>query len=148
MQEGSNTVTVAKVPGIYTVKDGDKNLRLAINIPREESDPATLDGEELASALASKGEQKRNRRRQSLDRADHLHERTHRKRPDDRLVLLIALLALLMGEHLLANNTSRNWGEGSGARGQRFERVQIKESSKREGRVLERVRVRERQCDC
>ncbi len=108
VQEGANTVTVAKVPGLYTVKDGDKNLRLAINMPREESDPATLDGDEMASALASKGEQKEIEGvKVWVAPTSSMKERIE----SGQMIgwyLLIALLALLMGEHLLANNTSRN----------------------------------------
>jgi hypothetical protein len=108
VQQGTNTVTVAKEPGLYTVKDGDKNQRLAINMPREESDPATLDAEELTSALTNKGEQKEIEGvkvwvqptasiREKIESGQHFG-----------WYLLMAVLVLLLGEHILANNTSRN----------------------------------------
>ena len=108
VQQGANTVTVAKEPGLYTVKDGDKNLRLAINMPREESDPATLDSEELTSALTNKGDQKEIEGvkvwvqptasvRERIESGQHFG-----------WYLLMAVLMLLLGEHVLANNTSRN----------------------------------------
>jgi hypothetical protein len=109
VQQGTSTVTVTKVPGIYTVKDGDKDQRLAVNIPREESDPAALDSQELLSAIASNpdGEQKDVEGVKVWVQASaSIRERIE---SNQRIgwYLLMALIVLLLGEHVLANNTSR-----------------------------------------
>ncbi|HEY3320402.1 MAG TPA: VWA domain-containing protein [Planctomycetota bacterium] len=97
------------MPGIYAVKTSDKDEKLAANIPRSESEPAVMDGQELIAAVASDiaGQQKvieghnvwvasSNSVRERIESGQKLG-----------WYLLIALLALLFAEHVLANNTSR-----------------------------------------
>ena len=110
VQQGANTVTIAKLPGIYGVKEGDRDLKLAVNIPREESDPATLDGEELTAALAPVPEGQEKAIEGVTVRVLASTSMKERIESGQRLgwYLLFALVALLFGEHVLANYTSRN----------------------------------------
>jgi len=105
-----STPPSAKLPGLYGVKRGDKTEHLAVNIPRAESEVPLLDANELSAAIASnpEGQQKEiegvkvwvaasNSMRERIEGGQKLG-----------WYLLVAVVALLFGEHLLANATSRN----------------------------------------
>jgi hypothetical protein len=110
VQQGSNNVIIAKLPGMYGVKEGDRELKLAVNIPREESDPATLDGEELVSALAATPEGQEKTIEGAKVWVQASASVKERIEGGQRIgwYLLFALMALLFAEHVLANYTSRN----------------------------------------
>ncbi|MBI3830052.1 MAG: VWA domain-containing protein [Planctomycetes bacterium] len=100
----------AEVPGLYGVKLGDYDGKLAVNIPRQESETAALDASELSAAVASnpEGQEKTIEGvKVWVAASDSVQERIE---GGQRLgwYLLFGILALLFGEHLLANNTSRH----------------------------------------
>jgi hypothetical protein len=110
VQKGANNVVVVKLPGIYPVKENGRDEKLAVNIPREESDPATLDGEELASALVNNPEGQEKTIEGTKVWVQASASVKERIESGQRIgwMLLFGLLALLVGEHVLANYTSRN----------------------------------------
>ncbi|MCY3017407.1 MAG: VWA domain-containing protein [Planctomycetota bacterium] len=99
----------APMPGIYAVKNGDKDEKLAVNIPRAEAEPAMMDGQEMIAAVASDpdGQQKViEGHKVWVAASNSVRERIE---GGQKLgwYLLIALVVLLFAEHVLANNTSR-----------------------------------------
>ena len=99
----------APMPGIYAVKNGDKDEKLAVNIPRAEAEPAMMDSQELIAAVASDpdGQQKViEGHKVWVTASNSVRERIE---GGQRLgwYLLVALVVLLFAEHVLANNTSR-----------------------------------------
>ena len=97
------------MPGIYAVKSGDKEVKLAVNIPRAEAEPALLDGQEMLAAVASDpdGQQKVIEGHKVWVAASNSVRERIESGQKLGWYLLLALLALLFAEHVLANNTSR-----------------------------------------
>ncbi|HYF51792.1 MAG TPA: BatA domain-containing protein [Planctomycetota bacterium] len=105
-----STPPAAKLPGLYSVKRGDKNERLAVNIPRSESEVPLLDAAELSAAIASnpEGQQKEIEGVKVWVAASNSVRERIEGGQKIGWYLLVAVVMLLFGEHLLANATSRN----------------------------------------
>ncbi|MCZ7649192.1 MAG: VWA domain-containing protein [Planctomycetota bacterium] len=97
-------------PGLHVLTQGEQIERFAVNLDPEESDPAVLDPEEIRSAVSSNpaGSQVEIEGAKVLVAASgEVRERIEKGQAWGWYLLILLLLGLV-GEHLLANHTSRN----------------------------------------